>query len=215
MIKGWQSEKEILDYINMGENIFIVYAVKLNNEIIILFKKENFIMLHNNVFTHYANMQNHQEIERKFLVSKVPEKFTKEYKIEQHYLEVGESEIRLRKQESAEKNQYFITYKTGKNPVRIEIEEKISEKLYLALLDSRIPLEKHRKIIVEDDNTVEVDFYANKELGDLIVAEVEFATIEQARVFAPPAWFGKEVTSEPNYKNQKLWSLLQRKRELA
>ena len=43
-------------------------------------------------------------------------------------------------------------------------------------------------------------------LTGLSVAEVEFATEDAADAFEPPAWFGREVTDDPRFKNQRLAS---------
>jgi CYTH domain-containing protein len=40
----------------------------------------------------------------------------------------------------------------------------------------------------------------------LSVAEVEFDTEEAADTFEPPAWFGREVTDDARFKNQRLAS---------
>ena len=38
----------------------------------------------------------------------------------------------------------------------------------------------------------------------LIIAEVEFPSIEEANSFIPPAWFAKDVTNDPAYHNSNL-----------
>ena len=52
---------------------------------------------------------------------------------------------------------------------------------------------------------IEVDIYSGALTG-LSVAEVEFATEDAADAFEPPAWFGREVTDDPRFKNQRLAS---------
>jgi adenylate cyclase len=51
--------------------------------------------------------------------------------------------------------------------------------------------------------TIELDVYGG-DLEGLVVAEVEFASEEDADAFDPPAWLGREVTDDPRYKNQRL-----------
>jgi adenylate cyclase len=38
----------------------------------------------------------------------------------------------------------------------------------------------------------------------LSTVEVEFSSESEAETFRPPAWFGKEVTADPRYRN---WAL--------
>ena len=52
---------------------------------------------------------------------------------------------------------------------------------------------------------IEVDVYSGALTG-LSVAEGEFGTEEAADAFEPPAWFGREVTDDARFKNQRLAS---------
>lgn len=45
-------------------------------------------------------------------------------------------------------------------------------------------------------------FYGS--LGGLIMAEVEFDSIEECDAFVPPKWFGREVTDDKRYTNHSL-----------
>ncbi len=51
--------------------------------------------------------------------------------------------------------------------------------------------------------TVELDVYAGR-LEGLWVAEVEFDDEASARAFEPPEFFGREITGDPAYRNEKL-----------
>ena len=51
--------------------------------------------------------------------------------------------------------------------------------------------------------TVEADIYHGI-LQGLLTVEVEFNSIDQAKRFDPPNWFGREVTDDPNYSNSSL-----------
>ena len=53
------------------------------------------------------------------------------------------------------------------------------------------------------DVIAEVDVYEGR-LSGLRVAEVEFPSEEASHRFAPPAWFGEEVTGDARYANQSL-----------
>jgi CYTH domain-containing protein len=46
-----------------------------------------------------------------------------------------------------------------------------------------------------------LDVYAGA-LENLIVAEVEFLSIQEAERFIPPTWFGVEVTMDVRFKNR-------------
>ncbi len=65
-------------------------------------------------------------------------------------------------------------------------------------------LEKRRYAIPFGDGlTIELDVYHGR-LGGLLTAEVEFDTPAAASAFAPPDWFGRELTDDPHYKNKRL-----------
>ena len=51
--------------------------------------------------------------------------------------------------------------------------------------------------------TIEIDIFHGKFEG-LILAEVEFPTIEEAESFQPPEYFGKDVTFSTEYHNSTL-----------
>lgn len=146
------------------------------------------------------------EIERKFLISEVPEDI-EEYDhalIEQGYLSIGfdGSEVRLRR---TDKGLFTLTTKTKGDLVRGEWEIYLSESQFNALWpateDKRI--EKTRFSIPRRRETVELDIYAGRLVG-LCIAEVEFPDIAAAQEFNPPDWFGPDVTNDAAYKNQQL-----------
>ena len=49
---------------------------------------------------------------------------------------------------------------------------------------------------------MEVDVYENEYKG-LVIAEIEFKTIEEANSFIPPSWL-VDITDDEKYKNQTL-----------
>ena len=51
--------------------------------------------------------------------------------------------------------------------------------------------------------TIELDVF-EKSLAPLIIAEVEFPSIEEANAFTPPDWFDQDVTKDPAYHNSNL-----------
>lgn len=139
------------------------------------------------------------EIERKFLVNRMPEDL-KSYphsEIEQAYLN-AEPVLRIRKKD----HNYILTYKSKGMMVRVEEEMPLTEEAYLHLLnkaDGRV-ITKTRYFLPYEKHTIELDvFYGD--MKPLVMAEVEFDTEEEANAFLPPQWFGREVTFEKKYHN--------------
>ena len=64
-------------------------------------------------------------------------------------------------------------------------------------------LHKRRHVIPHGDLQIEVDVYEG-DLEGLVVAEIEFASEEEARGFEPPDWIGEEVTGDVRYLNETL-----------
>jgi len=110
-------------------------------------------------------------------------------------------EIRLRKKDS----QRFVTIKAGHGSNRLEEEIPIPEpqfrKLWPLTRDARIS--KTRYKIPYSGRTIEMDIYKAPHRG-LITADIEFNSRQQARRFRPPPWFGREITGDPRYSNQRL-----------
>ena len=68
-------------------------------------------------------------------------------------------------------------------------------------------IKKTRYLIPHTDNlTIELDIFHGK-LAPLVLAEVEFSSVEEANAFIPPAWFGEDVTHSPKYHNRNLSNL--------
>ncbi|HPH78649.1 MAG TPA: CYTH domain-containing protein [bacterium] len=146
-----------------------------------------------------------QEIERKFLVTSLPE-LLNDYpcqRIEQGYLSIDPSgtEIRLRKKG----NKHFQTLKTSGDKTRTEIEQEISPEFYqafwVATAGKRIV--KDRYCIPYGKHTIELDVYGG-DLTGLKIAEVEFGSETDSSRFTPPAWMSEEVTENKGYKNKNL-----------
>ncbi len=142
------------------------------------------------------------EIERKFTVKQLPEDL-KRYpckRIEQGYL-CTEPVVRVRRKGE----EYWLTCKGKGFLVREEYELPLTEESYrhlLAKADGRV-IEKDRYHIPYGAYTVELDVF-DGELAPLIIAEVEFPTVEAAEFFVPPDWFGEDVTENPAYSNSNL-----------
>ena len=139
------------------------------------------------------------EIERKFLLKSLPDEMRAGMRILQGYLAHDEQmEVRIRQCG----NNYFLTIKEGRGIRRREIEVEISPEQFQALWPSTEGrrLEKVRSLVNHGEFRVEVDCYCG-DLEPLLVAEVEFSSVEESERFEKPDYFGQEVTDEDAYKN--------------
>ena len=139
------------------------------------------------------------EIERKFLVGALPSlDGYKHSEIVQGYLSFS-PEIRVRKLD----DKYYRTEKGEGMIVREEIETEIdreaAEEMFKKIKTNLI--EKTRYYIPYNKFTIELDIYKGIFKG-LIVAEVEFETIEEAREFTPPDWFLEDISEKREYRNK-------------
>ncbi|EFL13353.1 adenylate cyclase [Streptomyces sp. C] len=145
------------------------------------------------------------EIERKFLLDGfTPPPGAHAQPIEQGYIAITPdgTEVRLRSIDGA----YVLGVKRGTGSLaRTEVECPLSraefEELWPATAAAR--LVKTRYTVPLDTAVASVDVYAES-LAGLCTAEVEFPSLEAAERFAPPSWFGPEVTGAKPYKNRTL-----------
>src|SRR5213080_1891364 len=148
---------------------------------------------------------NSREIERKFLLKRLPEKLnrSRRYIIAQGYLatEPAGRHVRLRKKGKTSS----LTFKVGRSAHREEREVKLSPKQFAALWPATAGrrLRKLRYEIPWRGLLIEIDIYRGKHSG-LVVVEVEFPSLAMCRKFKPPSWFGREVTGEKRYSNVRL-----------
>jgi adenylate cyclase len=148
-----------------------------------------------------------QEIERKFIPSKVPnlQEFGIATALQQGYLaEDGPVEVRLRRTANAE----TLTVKTGSGLARSEVELPLTPEQANALwpytAERRIEKTRYRAELRDSArHIVEIDVYGAALTG-LCVIEVEFETSAEAAEFVPPEWFGREVTGEQGWSNASL-----------
>ncbi len=141
------------------------------------------------------------EIERKFLIKELPDLSKYDYvDIEQGYL-CTHPVVRIRKKN----DRYILTYKGSGLMAREEIEAELTKEAYEHLrekIDGH-PITKRRYLIPFEPYTIELDVFEGHKSG-LIMAEVEFPTIEEANNFVPPEWFGEDVTNDKNYHNSNM-----------
>ncbi len=145
------------------------------------------------------------EIEKKFLIEKIPENLDifLHKEIIQGYL-CTNPVVRIRKHGE----DYILTYK-GKGlmvrqeenlPLNKEAFEHLVKKVDGNLIHKiryEIPLSQNGK-----EYTIELDqFLLPKQF---FMAEVEFESVEDANGFSAPDWFGEEVTENPAYHNSNM-----------
>ncbi|MGI8430929.1 MAG: CYTH domain-containing protein [Chthoniobacterales bacterium] len=146
----------------------------------------------------------HLEIERKFLIRKMPralEKFPNSV-IEQGYLAANRgTQVRLRRAVRF----FSLTYKKHGKEVREEREIRLTraqfDVLWPATAGARLTKIRYR--VPWKKWTIEIDVYLGSNEG-LVVAEVEFPNLASCRGFRPPAWLGEEITGAARYSNIRL-----------
>lgn len=142
------------------------------------------------------------EIERKFLVSKLPT--LNQYKgklVKQGYIST-DPVIRLRKMDDA----YTLTVKSKGHLVREEFELGLTQEQFEDLWEKvdTTYISKTRYFIPLDGNKLaELDIYY-EQLDGLVTVEVEFNSTREAEKFQAPPWFGQDVTLDARYKNNHL-----------
>ena len=143
------------------------------------------------------------EIERKFLVNDIPFDLSNypRNRIEQGYLST-EPVIRIRKND----DNYILTYKSKGFLVREEYNLPLTQESYEHLKSKAdgIFIQKYRyNIPYLDKYTIELDLFL-EDHAPLVLAEIEFDSVEEANSCVLPDWFGTEVTYDAAYSNSSL-----------
>ena len=141
------------------------------------------------------------EIERKFTIKTLPSLSDYPYQvIEQGYLNTSPV-IRIRKSDDT----YYLTYKGTGMLAREEYNLPLDEASYLHLKSKAdgLIISKKRYLIPYLQHTIELDIFSSP-YQDLVIAEVEFNSLEEAERFQPPSWFDQDVTYDPFYHNSNL-----------
>jgi len=149
-----------------------------------------------------------KEIERKFLVSTIPPDIIDQFQallVHQGYIssDPAEQQVRVR----SKGVDFFLTVKGKGQLERDEVEIKLSAEQFDALwpLTEGRRIEKKRYEIPYQEHTIELDLFEGA-LSGLVVAEVEFASVEESQTLLLPDWFGKEVTEDARYTNSQMAS---------
>ncbi len=157
------------------------------------------------------------EIERKFLISKLPEDLDTYsfHRIEQAYLSTNPV-VRVRRED----DNYYLTYKGSGLLAREESNLPLTPESYKHLLlkaDGNVISKRRYLIPLEHPQVIsgapqppdgyslliELDIFDDP-FAPLYMAEVEFGSKEAAETFLPPDWFGEEVTYDPRYHNSNM-----------
>lgn len=143
------------------------------------------------------------EIERKFTINKLPDNLDQYpcLTLEQGYLNTAPV-VRVRR----ENDDFYLTYKGKGFLAREEYILPLNEEAYYHLrekADGLIISKKRYRIPYDDKLTIELDVF-EAPLAPLVLAEVEFDSIEEANAFTPPAWFEKDVTEDRSFSNSEL-----------
>lgn len=138
------------------------------------------------------------ENERSFLVAKMPKlDGVVRKEISQHYLSEGEEALRLRKAGGT----YELTKKRTLDPEDLSRKEELTiplerEEYYDLLPLAKRGLEKTRYYLrLPEGLTAEIDVFGGA-LKGLAMVEVEFPDEKARAKFAPPDWFGRDVSQE-------------------
>lgn len=141
------------------------------------------------------------EIERKFTVKNIPDLTNYPFHLmEQAYLNT-DPVIRIRREDDT----YYLTYKGKGLLSREEYNLPLNKEAYEHLLPKAdgIVIRKKRYLIPYHSYTIELDIFMEP-FSDLIIAEVEFKSENEASCFLPPDWFDQDVTLDPAYHNSNL-----------
>lgn len=156
------------------------------------------------------------EIERKFTLKSLPKNLEscQCHVIEQAYLNTAPV-VRVRQQDDS----YYLTYKGSGMMAHEEYNLPLDKTAYLHLLekaDGNVISKKRYVIPLKNPQftsdfiplstpelVIELDIFAPP-FAPLIMAEVEFPSVEMANAFLPPDWFDEDVTMNPDYHNSNM-----------
>lgn len=160
------------------------------------------------------------EIERKWLfdMKKVPVELSKTVTYyTQSYLSVN-PEVRIRsrqvkhlKTSELSDMTYKLCIKGEGTLVRHEIEKKLTKSEYEELLDvghidkEEVITKTYYKIPIDGGYKLTVGTVDEGKPDQFSYGEIEFETVEEAKEFKAPAWFGEEVTEDKSFKMKNYW----------
>lgn len=139
------------------------------------------------------------EIERKFLVTSLPDNLSQFPSRHIRQVYVSTSPV-IRAREKGE--DYILTVKGEGFLQREEFELPLTKEQFkhLSAKAEGRAIGKTRYLIPYGKHTIELDIF-EPPFDPLVLAEVEFKSVEEANSFTPPDWFGEDVTNENEYTN--------------
>jgi CYTH domain-containing protein len=155
------------------------------------------------------------EIERKFLMDGFPIglELLAEVEIEQGYISFN-PEVRIRKavDRFTGKEEFWLTIKGDGDVARDEIETEITSDFYYDTLDflGVRMIQKDYKKYRLGPWKLEVSHIDPETDWAFYYAEVEFPTVEDAKEFVVPNYFGREITFSEDYKMKNYWKRTRR-----
>ncbi len=146
----------------------------------------------------------HQEVERKYLLRRVPPhaRRSPSTEIEQGYIPGDRLAERLRRVERDGRTHLYRTLKIGRGLVRTEVEQETTPNVFATMwpLTRGRRLRKRRYVVREGGRTWEIDAFTGR---TLVLAEIEIPGPETP--VEVPAWLApyvvREVTGEAQYEN--------------
>lgn len=162
------------------------------------------------------------EIERKFTIKKLPDDLSNYecLELEQGYL-CTDPVVRVRK----ENDHYYMTYKGKGLLAREEANLPLTKESYehLAPKADGLVIKKSRYVIPIDNPVFDMELLKQNDITELpddlelkieldvfrvpsglIMAEVEFPSVELANAYIPPEWFLEDVTDNKAYHNSNM-----------
>ena len=155
------------------------------------------------------------EIERKWLFKSIaaPEDTTVlgEYFYKQAYISTDpEVRIRCRRVAGEDTFTYALCIKSKGTIERVEVQKELTEKEFHELmiignLQEEDFISKHfyRYVVNRHELTLGVADIGKP--SEFFYGEIEFSSMEDAKTFEAPDWFGEEVTDNPDYKMVNFW----------
>lgn len=149
------------------------------------------------------------EIERKWLIDKVPEELPllSIGTVEQLYFS-GEADVRIRRMETDDSTMCYLDIKGDGGLKRTEIKKEISIDEYNRIKEiiGKRPIEKiYYRYDVGLKHVLEVSVVDNGTEGSFIYAEIEFDSADEAETYVLPISNAVDVTHDPNYKMKNIW----------
>lgn len=143
------------------------------------------------------------EIERKWLMEGFPPlQAESEQWMEQGYLAFEPATVRIRYAKGPGGSSRMLTIKGRGTIARTEVELPLDEAQYAALVPLMLapPAKKLlRTYRLPGGHCLECSLVDEGEPDSFYYAEVEFASLEEANAFEPPAFLGREVTEQPGF----------------